>query len=402
MLDALRDSRVSDEFVVFLNPRVVFKHINCRDDRINLIGMSILNRLHAHAGGFSASSKEAVLGEFSIGSFASTPLSKQQFRRLFSLGMLTRWCILATEHGALLDEMKWQASRVLLVPHDSQTSDLGMAISSLLTCEIHVDASCPRELTFAFDDDGLQCEPSTACGIQPQEQLQPYILRLDTERRCVTLVEDTKTTPMPASDAISVDDVQDVPYDTKRTRRGEVQKLFPSLASRLHSLDGTSTACFMEVQARRTTVEWSLDGLDSGKNLSSLGMSILLAISLGGWYGARVRVFIGRTRAAALGFWSGDGFRLVDPVRTNVNAYDVAPYVSCLPESGKNNRIYSGVFVQVPSNGQWRVAKVVRLSGLTPDTYQQMEVLFLSTGKKVWISLKAQTWRRLARRRMRT
>ena len=117
--------------------------------------------------------------------------------------------------------------------------------------------------------------------------------------------------------------------------------------------DRAATACLREVQARRVCREWTLDGIDACKNMSALGLSLLLAVALSCWYGARVRVARGRDGAAMVALQLGDRWRLVDPTRTLLNAFGVAETTRVV--HGPAATLNAGAVVEVRIGARWHV-----------------------------------------------
>ena len=149
-------------------------------------------------------------------------------------------------------------------------------------------------------------------------------------------------------------------------------------------------ACVREIQSRRVCREWSLEGIDSGRNLSSLGMTILLSLVLGGWMGCRVRVAMSLTSASMLAVHVGGSYLLVDPVRTVCNLFEAADYLaSALPSVPCDVR--ANVLVEVRVGLKWQsglVKSVDRARG-------QFTVQLLQRGSVTVCSVHAHTWRRV-------
>ena len=127
--------------------------------------------------------------------------------------------------------------------------------------------------------------------------------------------------------------------------------------------------------------------MDTGDNLSTLGMSILLALLLSGWLGARVRIAQSHTYAAMVAVWYGDAFHLVDPSRTLCNLFHF------LPVSGgalAREEPYVGMVIETVVKSMWRVA-VVRV--VTIDT-GIMTVETVYNQSRMAVSVHSHAWRR--------
>ena len=115
-----------------------------------------------------------------------------------------------------------------------------------------------------------------------------------------------------------------------------------------------------------------------------------LAVALGAWVGARVRVYLGATRAACVAFYDGAGFRVVDPTRTFRNAFDIAP----MPDLASTSiELRAGLFVQILCQTRWRVAYVTKVSAF----HRSAQVRFVCNDRVFMLDLTRHSWRRLAR-----
>jgi hypothetical protein len=170
--------------------------------------------------------------------------------------------------------------------------------------------------------------------------------------------------------------------------------LFPKLAKRLELQNNTIEACLREAQARRVSSEWSLEGLDCGDNLSSLGMTIMMALIFTGWLGIRVRVFIGLCRSALLGIWNdtNDNFQLLDCTKTIKNSFEICPHFLDCPESGTDICVKKGMIIEVRTAVKWHVAQIIKVR---PDL-MSAHVQYIGNKREDWISLSSHCWKRLS------
>ena len=128
-----------------------------------------------------------------------------------------------------------------------------------------------------------------------------------------------------ADDVLSVDALErmvDVPCDPARTRRRDVAALFLRWPSASGSGRRTTSprAC-ARCRAAASCARWTLDGIDAGHNLSSLGMTFVLYL---------LRAVVGRAGAAwrrvaaaprSLAVHVDAAYRLVDPCLTLCNFF---------------------------------------------------------------------------------
>jgi hypothetical protein len=251
--------------------------------------------------------------------------------------------------------------------------------------------------------DATHGEAASACD--PADHLVPYRVLLDTKARVVRLERDEGTPPRAARDALSVDALveRDLPRDRARRRREQVRALLPQLARRMEAceVDGVVGACAAQVQARRVAREWRLDGLDAGCNLSSLGLSVLLATLLQAWLGARARVFVARTRAAVVGVDAGDDddhpFALFDPTQTARNGFDVvdSTLYHHRADGGAPQHVAllrRGTYIEIWCRTRWCVAQVIAISHAT----ESMTVKYARGGRRESVAARTQLWRLLS------
>lgn len=384
MVDALCDTEVCDELTALMDARVLLRHAG-RDARLDMIGLSVLRRMQPRGCSRSADWCASSVAEHSVAHFAKIPVTCARLERLHALGAMEAMeC--PCRYGVLQGHGE---ERLVIVPMDADASAVTLAVASLLSCDVPLDEEAPETWTLGFG--ALLSESASAPD--PREMLHGYRVRLDVEEG-VVLTRDASLAPRRADEAISLDvlDASSIARNPARTRREELGTVFPRLVRRLE-LQSDAAACVREAQARRVVTEWTLEAIDTGGNLSSLGMSVLVALALGDWFGARMRVYVGRARAAVVGVWDKESFLLVDPSRTTLNAFDVAPSMVKLPEGGYTLDVRRGVMVEVRAKQMWHVAKVL-------DVFPQAEtatVQFFLTGRRIQIALRSHSWRRLAK-----
>ena len=228
-----------------------------------------------------------------------------------------------------------------------------------------------------------------------------YVLELE-EDRVVLRRTDTSMTydeaagvdavsdavPDPVPDAVSA--VRDaVPDAARAQRRNRVSLLFPSLCKRLARHE---EAPWLEVQVRRVCREWTLEDVDAGGNLGSVGMALLAVLCLQEWHGMVAELLCGTTTGAAVvGLRSASGLRVVDTSRGSQNALDLLPRLH-LPEEDSFDLIRRSSFLEILQRTKWHLAYV---TALLPD--HTVEVTFCQSGTRSTLPLRQHVWRHAAR-----
>jgi hypothetical protein len=389
LANLLRDTSVSDDFLRLVDGGILLLHCG-KDDRINTVGLSILRRMQLPIPGWSGGGRESSILEFSVSSFAVLPLTCERYSHLYSLGVFSS-VEGAGAQGVLVTPPNTDTERVICVPNDSTSRHITSCISSLLRIGVEGE-ELPSLLPFEF---GSLYSEEGFYGVSPGETVYPYRVRVD-ERGGVFLLRDFTTLPVLARHPLPVDSVSSVPVDRKRSNRIVIKSLFPSLSRRIELQRSEEASCLREVQCRRVSMEWSLESLDGTRNASSLGLSLLLALTFGGWMGARVRVFLGVAKGALFGYWSEGGFLLVDPAKTVRNSFDMSPFLSPCLESGYDSCVRKGLLLEVKATRMWNLALVLYVER-NEEMGDRAHVRFASSGKERWIPLHSSVWRRVSR-----
>ena len=196
-----------------------------------------------------------------------------------------------------------------------------------------------------------------ALAVEPGEVLVPYRVRLEAlptdaeEMAPIVLERDRRTADRHGRDARSLDAIvpSEIPLDALRRNRADVHAIFPNAVRRMHQQGDAIETCVRDVQARRLERIWTVGGMDTTKNLSSLGMSVLAAILLSYYHGARVRVYVGRARAASHSGSTDPAAPLSCTIlpRVRYNGFDVAPHLVGTSEAGRDVMIRKGSLVEV-------------------------------------------------------
>jgi hypothetical protein len=211
--------------------------------------------------------------------------------------------------GALVEE---RSSRFLAVPFDATPCGVLVAMASLLQIPEEPPVAECIDLEFGV----VHAEAEGVTGHAPSTAVVGYRARIVKQR--VVLQRDDDAI---SGESRSVDELDLAPRHESRVQRSSLEMFFPLLCSRIEARGGTIRACVWEVQARRAVGEWTLDAFDAGGHLSSLGGSVLLALSLHLWVGARTRVFCSRGGGASVGVWDGDAFVLYHPTWTSSSLF---------------------------------------------------------------------------------
>lgn len=363
----------SDDFAALMRSADVLRATRY-DARVDLAGMAALRRLQPFACSRPADWRAAVVADCGVRRFLVAPVTATRFAHLYALG------VLATAHGHPV-----QAGDAVVVPRDAGGSCLTLAIASLMSCDVCIDDAWPERIFLPFR--GLHAEPSASTS--PDEALRAYRVHMEADGVLLT-IDEADCAVRSSREAVAVDDVRadEVPRDPiVRARHDLVRRAFPALARRLAARGDRCDG--REAQARRLSHEWTLEGFDAGTNLSSLGMSVLLAVCWGWWWGARVRVCVGRARAACV---LVHGLALVDPARTLLNAFDVAVDPILLPPTGDRRVMPArGDLVEVRARRRWHLGQVVRVR----PHMNLARVRFVVSRREAEIDVRSHAWRAL-------
>lgn len=365
---------------------------------LDVMGLGLLRRLQSVGPTRMADWRATALTEHGIVGFKMIPLTLQRFRHLYEIGALDDLC----EYERHLSPYGFVVDATMLytvaVPYDAEPRDLTrllLDVTQVLASPLSSSSSSTAtDIVMGFGV--LHCDGPDLCV--PEEVLQPYRVHLSMDEGIVLIRDDgCEECVVDEDHVLGVDSVEKrhVPHCPSRVSRTYVSNVFPSLSVRLTQRPPLQ-ACLIEVQARRLCSEWTLEGLDHGANLSSLGMSVLLATTLTHWMGARARVMLSqRSKAAMVGILGGDGdeVQLVDPCRSLINGFDVersqrTVYPQLFPYEVKPQ-----CFLEVKQRTTWHVCVVLRVDKIM----ETAEVQLLLTSAVMTLSLRQHTWRRLAR-----
>ena len=147
------------------------------------------------------------------------------------------------------------------------------------------------------------------------------------------------------------------------------------------------------MRGRKLKHEWVMEDIDTGGDMSSLGMSILSALVFGFWHGSRTRIFVSCFHTAMIGVWINDGYTLIDPSSSRENAITLN-FEDSLPTVRK---IKKGSFLEVKQISKWKLAVVERViqDPLHPRS-TSVVVRMVASGKRRGVALSSSSaWRHL-------
>lgn len=392
MVNLLRNASTPDALLPLLDVSAL---INQRVDheRTNIIGYSILRRMQTDGCTRDADWLATTVSEFAVARFQVLPIPAKRFAHLYNMRCFNERDEASCEYGLLVGNGDM---RTVVVPMKSSPSAITHALAHLLKCEVAIQEDSRTDaICFPMSDGHIFTEGTMRCS--PDETLQMYRVRVDTASRTLVLTLDASTKAKPTTDGVhSMDEMEtlNIPTQSSRTRKAELMDLFPELTQRISTCNMTARhAIVREVQGRRVCQEWTMEGINSGKNLSSLGMTILLALLMGMWEGCCVRIALSRTRAAMFAVLNDSNeFVLVDPTRTTLNLLEASDYLMNVPTSSTVIDLPKGAVVEVRSGTRWLTAVVRNVD----PSKGQFGVEFVHNMSKSIYSIRSHTWRRVS------
>ena len=346
------------------------------DASIDMIGLSLIRRLCGRTR--ATDYRDSAAFAFDVSGIRTLAFDADRFSYLVDYGVFDA-CDSVSQHGAIVT---FQRRRYIAVPHSVGPSGILMAIASLL--DVPVDAATPAS-HYRLDFGVVHSEP---CANDARHELTPYRVRVASGG--VTLVRDDEECCVNCCTARSVDEFAHCTISTEesRVRRSLLLEVFPLLAERImrHGEHSIVRACVYELWCRRIVSEWTLECFDSGGNLSVLGGAVLLAVVIGRWLGARVRVFYSISGAAAFGVWFDGAWRLFNPAWTTENVFRDLVLAS-LPS--RLSEFRRGDVVEVLFRTRWHVGLVlhVRMRLLRVHFYEDRSFRWVDTSTSLVRSL---------------
>ena len=377
-------SLLEDNYVMFVSPKQLLNSI-VKDQRVDTLTMIVSRRLFPSIGDKSGCLYDDMVDKFYIHATAALPISKEVFKRLVRLG----WCkcnlaFTCCESGLLTRDQR----RIMVFPYDVDATDVTVAMAELLKCDATV---YERIEDWTLKPGVLNGQLFKECG--STDILHPFRMDVNTTSQSIQFVKESSERSRASSDAVSIDEIslEDVPFHSERRCHDLLKKLFPQLFQRISE---DMTDALSEVRGRKLKHEWVMEDLDTGGDLSSLGMSILLMLILGVWHGAKVRIFVSAFHTAMVGVWMQDDYVLVDPSSSRENAVTLN-FAEPVPFEVD---IRKGTFIEVKCLRNWNVAvveRVIKHSDVKNAT--SLSVLILQTGKRKGVAMSStRTWRLLS------
>lgn len=384
LLQLLRHASTPDCIARCIDPMVLLSKL-MRNERMDVLGMSLVRRMKCCDATRYADMRASMITHHGVVRFDVLPVAASRFAHLYDIGVFNGMSACRT--GMLVGT----EARVMCVPLGTKTVHLTEAIATLLLGS-STDLSGerpPRDFVFGV----IYQETASQCPIP--ETLLSYRLVVDAVSRTLRMEDSTEET-FDTEDVLSVDELErmTIPCDASRTRRRDVAALFPEMAKRVECKSSEdASACLREVQSRRVTREWGLDAMDAGRNMSSLGLTLMLHLLLSQWLGARCRVAQSRSGAALLAVYMDARYRLVDPCRTLCNFFSLSRELSTFVANGATSTPpREGMVVEIRQGSQWRVG-VVRTVEVDRGS---MIVQTAHKGLRVVVSIGTHGWRRVS------
>ena len=378
LVNAMRDPHVCDEMLALMDVRMLMAHV-APDANLDLTGHSILRRMEPSGFSRSVEWRASSVAEHAVATFVKIPVTAQRLETLHRLGA-TETLEWPCAFGFLSGEGD---KRSMVLPMDACATTVEKAILSLLCGErpLQRDGALLPRIVLDFTSPNHEGAPS----VHSTETLVPYRVELKERDGRLELLRDAKSSARLASESLSVDTTPtDMSRGDERIDHGRLGHMFPNLLRRL-DMQSSLEGVFREARSRRVVSEWHLEAIESCDNLSSLGLSVLVALALQLWSGARTRVYLSRTRAAVCAYWSSvrNDFVLVDPARSLQNAFKLAPSLIHLPESGSTVALKRNDFVQIFVRHKWHTARVLDTFPLIEEAHVQ----FLISGARQKIGM---------------
>lgn len=381
----LRHASTPDCIARCIDPTVLLSK-TLRNERMDVLGMSLVRRMKCCDATRYVDMRASMITHHGVVRFDVIPIAASRFAHLYEVGVFHGMTACRT---AVLVGTE---ARVMCVPLGTKTIQLTEAIATLLlggSTDLSGERP-PRDFVFGV----IYQETSSQCPIS--ETLLSYRLVVDVLSRTLRLEDSTEET-FDTDDILSVDELErmTIPCDPSRTRRRDVATLFPEMAKRVEFKSSEDTsACLREVQSRRVTREWGLDAMDAGRNMSSLGLTLMLHLLLSQWLGARCRIAQSRSGAALLAVYVDGRYRLVDPCRTLCNFFSLSKELTSFAANGATSTPpREGMVVEIRQGSQWRVG-VVRSVEVDRGS---MIVQTAHKGLRVVVSIGTHGWRRVSK-----
>lgn len=377
-----------DAYVLMLDPRPL-PHVMLVDERVKHLAMIVSRRLLPPMRELSGNLYNDMVEAFAVDAVAAMSVGRDRLLHLHHIGFFDDAPYRACGCGVLLTATTGE--RILLFAHDATETDMTLGMSQLLEC----DTSERAVEGWVVVPGKINIHRFRECG--PSDAMDAFRLHMGGAGHGLRLARDPDLPTRCANECMCIDDlaVEDIPYDALDRRDHQaLTTAFPDLARRLAS--GRYEDFLTEVKGRKTCYEWSYEDLDSGGDLSCLGMSILLCLVLELWHGARARVYVSAHRTAMVAVFMDDDVVLVDPCSSKCNAVTLCfEDVRACPV-----KVRKGTVVEVKVTNQWLVGvveKVIRPHSHHTSLSASATVQLMGSGRHRAVALSTKTWRPLAR-----
>lgn len=341
---------------------------------VTTVAWAVLRRLQPIGVGRPAEWRSAICHEHQVTQVLCLPVSTTRFAALYEAGS---WAGVpaACRYGCVV-------GTTLYLPKDATAAVCTHAVADLFDVSIQ---GRPEEGCIVLPGGGrILTEAAPVCA-PDAARLQAYEpkIRVDPDLQCPVVVLERVDQQRDARRAVSLDlAVVGRHCDVSRLGPDALGATLPALYRRA----GKSVPAWTrEAQMRRLCSEWTLEGMEQGCNLSSLGLSVLLGL---GWRlacGVDAKVLVCPVTRAAMVLV--DDVVVIDPTRTTVNFFDLHHYHP--PSSHVAPK--AGVFVEVRKCTKWHLAWVDSVS-----SFGTMSVTFVETKTSATLALGTHPWRRIS------
>lgn len=341
---------------------------------VTTLAWAVLRRLQPIGVGRSAEWRAAICHEHQVTEVLCLPVSTKRFAALYEAGS---WAGVqaACRYGCVV-------GTTLYLPKDATTAVCTHAIADLFDVTIQGRPEGQRSIVLPGGGCILtEAAPVCAPVVSRLHAYEPTIRFDPAPGIPVVVLERVQEGEHRAMGVTSLDQaVVGNDCDVSRLGPDALETAFPALYQRA----GKNVAAWTrEAQMRRVCSEWTLEGMEQGCNLSSLGLSVLLGL---GWRlacGVDAKVLVCPVTRAAMVLV--DDVVVIDPTRTTVNFFDLHRHPpSHIPPK-------AGVFVEVRKSTKWHLAWVDSVSA-----FGTMSVTFVETKTPATLALGTHPWRRLS------
>lgn len=371
------------EYAGFLDPEKLVK-LAVRDVDVETLCLLVARRLFPSMKEVTGSLYGDMVDTLFVETVATLPVTKSVLGRLSSGGFFDGTEIEHCDTGIVV----LRPRRLLCVPYDVDATDVTVAMAVLLRCGTDKQ---PQVDDWVLRAGVCNTQTFKECG--PNDVLHAY--RLVFQDDSVSFERDATVESVSIRDAHSIDEValETIPFHGERRDRSRVAQLFPQLSRRLDLHPDP----LVELRGRKLSAEWRMEDLDLGGDLSSLGMSILAALILGWWHGARARVFVSSLHTAVVGVWWIDDYRIIDPCASTENALTLA-FGDLRPTGLMERKMAKGTFIEVKQRSKWHVAEVERVAEHhRSQSSRTLYYILLDSNIRNSVAFSSRTWRFMSR-----